>query len=90
MTCATVISDAFALQPGVLAIKVWLDKEKETKEIHMEDCPAARCIEEEDSLCWEDDTVYWSNRARTVRDIPMKRLKPPVVKKTVVKEKAAK
>jgi hypothetical protein len=90
MTCGTVISDAFQIQPGVLAIKVWLDREKVVKEIHIEDCPAARCIEEEDSLCWEDSKVFWSNRQRTVRDIEMKRLQGPATKKTETKEKAGK
>lgn len=70
----TVISDPFEIQSGVLGIKVWIDTDKESIQIDVEDCAAARCIEEEDGLFWSDTHAFWSNRSRTVRDIPLKRL----------------
>lgn len=72
MTFGTVTSDAQLVQSGVLAVHVVIGRQNEPKQILVPDTPAARCIERDDTLGWLDNgAVYWSNRARTVRDIPL-------------------
>ena len=74
MTCGSVRADAKTVAPGILAIPVYVEADRETKDIHVAECAAALCIEREDSLCWDNTIALWSNRARTVRDVELKRV----------------
>jgi hypothetical protein len=79
MRCGTVIGDAFpTLHSGVLAVHVAVGRDQPVR-LEIEATPAARCIEKEDSVCWVDgrEDALWSNRARTVRDIPLRMVVPP-------------
>lgn len=68
----TAVADANPLpESGVLAIRVCTDRPRELYNLQIPDSAAARCIEAEDGIHWRDGKVYWSNRARTVRDIPL-------------------
>ncbi len=72
MRCGTVQSDSFpTLHSGVLAVDVIIGREEKVR-LEVRTSPAARLIEEGDSMCWHDDgAAFWSNRARTVRDVPL-------------------
>lgn len=70
-TSAVAVDDAVAVQSGILAIRVCTDREREKYRVTIPDTAAARCVEREDGIHWSDGKVYWSNRSRTVRDIPL-------------------
>lgn len=75
--------------PTSIILEVVEDRGAGHHEVSTSITPAARCIEEGDSVFWNQSCIFWSPRIRCWRDLKLDKLSEKVLTKEVKGEKMA-
>lgn len=75
------------LGPKSILIEVVEDRGASHHEVSTSITPAARCIEEGDSIFWNNSCLFWSPRTRCWRDYKLDKLSERVLTKETKGEK---